>query len=96
MHRSFHSVAFFPIYLFYNRMEILQFRMVDTRNDYYAQRGRHKKQEAELIDEQEKLTMTEHSLPRRHMHGSMETGETHQKRSPKDTGWATTIRTLKS
>lgn len=55
-------------------MEILQFRMVDTRNDYCAQRGRHKKQEAELIDEQEKLTMTDHSLPRRHMHGSMETG----------------------
>lgn len=55
-------------------MEILQFRMVDMRNDYCAQRGRHKKQEAELIDEQEKLTMTDHSLPRRHMHGSMETG----------------------
>lgn len=41
---------------------------------YCAQRGRNKKREAELIDEQEKLTITDHSLSRRHMHGCMETG----------------------
>ncbi|KAJ5413295.1 hypothetical protein N7465_005600 [Penicillium sp. CMV-2018d] len=55
-------------------MEILRFRMVDMCGVYCAQRGRNKKQEAELIDEQEKLTIADHSLPRRHMHGSMETG----------------------
>lgn len=74
MNRSFHPMAFVSIYLFYNWMEILQFRMVDMRGIYCAERGRNKKQEAELIDEQEKLTMTDHSLPRRHMHGSMKRG----------------------
>lgn len=89
-------MAFVSIYLFYNWMEILQFRTVDMRGVYCAQRGRNKKQEAELIDEQEKLNMTDHSLSQRHMQGSMKTGETPQKRSPKDTGRATTNRTLKS
>lgn len=39
-----------------------------------AHREQNKKQEAELIDEQEKLTMADHPLSRRHMNGSMETG----------------------
>lgn len=67
-------MAFFPIYLFYNWMEILQFRMIDMPGVYCAQRGMNKKQEAELIDEQEKLTMTDHSLPQKRMHASMEIG----------------------
>jgi hypothetical protein len=41
-----HSMAFFPIHIFYNSM-------VDMRDVYYAQRGRKKKSEAELIDEHE-------------------------------------------